>query len=235
MSFPLHSDQLSTIRDEARTLVRRAGDHQDDLQALVAAADLQVQHAEAALADALDVAQGRVDHLQALLSTQLRHSHDGADTARRLWTRAHEQHVAASRLLTHLDISLDTDPADQRSRHDAVLVVDDYQEVRAFVAEVLQNGGFVVRTAANGLEGLLTAYDMRPSVIVMDITMPVLGGIEATRLIKSSDATRHARVIAYTGNSEVDDGLARRLFAAVVHKPASPSVILKMVQELARG
>src|ERR1041385_6037456 len=222
MSLPLHSEQLSTIRDEARILVERAGDHEDDLKAMLATADLHVQHSEAALVDAVDVAQCRLDRLQAVLSAQLQRSHDGADAARRLWTRAREQHVAANLLLRHLDSSLSTALGDHRSRHDTVLVVDDYQEVRAFVAEVLQHGGFVVETAANGLEGVLTAYDMRPSVIVMDITMPVLDGIEATRLIKSSEATRGAQVIAYTGNSEVDDGLARRLFAAVVHKPASP-------------
>ena len=49
--------QLGTIRDEARLLVQRAGDHEHDLQALVAAADLHVRHAEDALSDALDVTQ----------------------------------------------------------------------------------------------------------------------------------------------------------------------------------
>ena len=235
MSLSSDSEQLSTIRDEARTLVQRAGDHEDDLEALVAAAELHVQQAEEALADALDVAQGRFDDLRALLNTQVRQTRDGADTARRLWTRAREQHVAASLLLRHLDRSLTHDAADLGLRHDGVLVVDDYQEVRTFVAEVLQRGGFVVRTAVNGLEGLLTAYEMRPSVIVMDITMPVLDGIEATRLIKASESTRHARVIAYTGNSTVDDSVMRRLFAAIVHKPASPSIMLSAVQELARG
>jgi len=235
MSLSSDPEQLSTIRDEARTLVQRADDHEGDLEALVAIADLHVRQAEEALADALDVAQVRIDDLQALLSTQVRQSRDGADTARRLWTRAREQSVAASLLLTHLDRRLTNDPADLHLRHDGVLVVDDYQDVRSFVAEVLQRGGFVVRTAANGLEGLLTAYEMRPSVIVMDITMPVLDGIEATRLIKASESTRHARVIAYTGNSTVDDGVMGRLFATIVHKPASPSLLLSTVQALARG
>ena len=55
-----------------------------------------------------------------------------------------------------------------------MLVVDDYYDVRELAARVLQDAGFVVRTAANGLEGLMAAYEMRPGVILMDVTMPVL-------------------------------------------------------------
>jgi CheY-like chemotaxis protein len=79
----------------------------------------------------------------------------------------------------------------------------DAQEVRDLVALLLRDAGFLVRTAVNGLEALLTAYEMRPDVIVMDLTMPVLDGIEATRLIKATEATRQSRVIAYTGNASI--------------------------------
>jgi two-component system, cell cycle response regulator DivK len=118
-------------------------------------------------------------------------------------------------------------------RPNAVLVVDDYDDVRQLVARVLQNAGFVVRTAANGLEGLLAAYEMRPRVIVMDVTMPVLDGIQATRLIKANEATRHARVIAYTGSPSLDEMLVQTLFAAVLPKPATPDAVLATVQHLA--
>jgi two-component system, cell cycle response regulator DivK len=91
---------------------------------------------------------------------------------------------------------------------------------------------FVVRTAANGLEALIAAYEMRPGVIVMDVTMPVLDGIEATRLIKASEA-RDARIIAYTGNPSFADSPIRTLFAAVVQKPATPQAILAAVQSVA--
>jgi len=234
MFHSLQSEQLSTLCDEARSLVRRAGDQEDDLRALVAAADLNVRLTQEALADALDVAAGPLDRLHAVLSTQAQLSHDGAETARQLWTRAREQHVAANLLMNHLDRHLTAADRDQRGHPDAVLVVDDHDQVREFVAEVLRRAGFVVRTAANGLEGLLTAYEMRPSVIDMDIAMPILDGIQATRLIKVAEATRQARVIAYTGNSTLDPGVDA-LFAAVVYKPASPSVILATVQQLARA
>jgi CheY-like chemotaxis protein len=112
-------------------------------------------------------------------------------------------------------------------------VVDDYGSVRDLLARLLRDAGFVVRTAANGLEGLIAAYERRPGVIVMDVSMPVLDGIEATRLIKAGEATRAARVIAYTGNPSFDRSPTRALFAAVLTKPATPGAVLATVQQLA--
>jgi CheY-like chemotaxis protein len=63
--------------------------------------------------------------------------------------------------------------------------------------------------------------------------MPVLDGVEATRLIKAGDATRHARVIAYTGNASFDTSPTRTLFAAVLTKPATPAAVLATVQQVA--
>jgi two-component system, cell cycle response regulator DivK len=234
MSRSVRSEELAIIRDEARILVQRAGAHEEGLEALVAAAETYVRHAEEALSDVLKVTHGSVAHLQSLLSAQLRSSQDGAETARQLCAGAHEQRAAADLLLTHLDRTFNAEQGtDQRSRRDTVLVVDDYGDVREVIAGVLRNAGFVVRTAANGLEALLVAYEMRPAVIVMDVTMPVLDGIEATRLLKSTEATRQARVIAYTGNPTFDDNLVPTLFAAVVQKPATPAAILATVQHLA--
>jgi CheY-like chemotaxis protein len=115
----------------------------------------------------------------------------------------------------------------------SVLVADDYGDVRDVLARVLEDAGFVVRTAANGLEALIAAYEMRPGVIVMDVSMPVLDGIEATRLIKATAATRDARVIAYTGDPCLDDSSTRALFAAVLTKPATPGAVLATVQQVA--
>ncbi len=67
-------------------------------------------------------------------------------------------------------------------------------------------------------------------MIVMDVTMPVLNGIEATRLIKACEPTRGARVIAYTGNPSVGDSLREVLFVAVVQRPAIPDAILDAVR-----
>jgi CheY-like chemotaxis protein len=118
------------------------------------------------------------------------------------------------------------------SRTPAVLVVDDAADVRDLVALVLRDAGFVVRTAVNGLDALLTAYEMRPEVIVMDLTMPVLDGIEATRLIKATEAIRQSRVIAHTGNASIPPPL-EPWFVAVVTKPSPPDVVLAAVRDAA--
>jgi two-component system, cell cycle response regulator DivK len=232
MSLPSRFEQPASLRDEARVLAERAGDHKAHTEALVAAAAAHVRDAEEALSAALDAADGCIDRLRSLLRTQLQRSLDGAEAARRCYVDARAQHVAAGQLFRHLE-DPGTGQLRTQPRRDSVLVVDDYGDVREVLATVLEEGGFVVRTAANGLEALFAAYEMRPAVIVMDLTMPVLDGLEATRLIKAAEATRHARVVAYTGNSSLGNGAAQKLFAAVVRKPTTPAVVLATVQHVA--
>src|SRR6476620_10027748 len=227
MAFRSASDRLTNVRKDAQLLLQRAEDQEDQLEALVAAADGDLLNAEAAVSDAadrLDVAEVR--HL---LSAQFDRSAAGAAGARRLLAGAHQQSAEVRQLLTHLN----SDHNRGMPLQSAVLVADDYGDIRDVLARVLEDAGFVVRTAANGLEALIAAHEMRPRVIVMDVSMPVLDGIEATRLLKAAEATRDARVIAYTGNTSFDDSPTRTLFAAVLRKPATPGAVLAMVQQVA--
>jgi two-component system, cell cycle response regulator DivK len=232
MSLPSRYEQLASIRDEARTLAQRAGEHEERLHDFVASSETFVRYAEAAFANAIESSSG-LAYLRSLLQTQLQRGIEEAEIARQLSSAARAQHAAARRLLTHLADGDGESRVDNGLQRNAVLVADDYLEVRELVALVLEEAGFAVRTAANGLEALLAAYEMRPAVIVMDVTMPVLDGVEATRLIKASDATRHARVIAYTGNPAVEGRAGQALFAAVLRKPAPVDVVLSTVRQVA--
>ena len=170
-------------------------------------------------------------HLDLLVQSAERECHDVemAAAAAQAALSAGQQHAAACRLLSILD---DNDSVAGHGAN-AILVVDDYKAVRIVVARILREAGFLVRTAANGLEGLIAATQMRPRVIVMDVAMPVLNGIEATRLLKAREATRSARVIAYTANTSIDGALAERLFDAVLVKPSPPDVVLATVRHVA--
>jgi CheY-like chemotaxis protein len=228
MSSPLSFEHLADIRDGARRMVERSRLHEGDLN--VETAEGVARHA-AALAVALARAERNTDGdgLSRLYSDQARLSADNAEATVRACVDAREQHVEACRLYSTIDSGPEDPHEIVRSRAAAVLVVDDIEDVRDLVALVLRNAGFVVRTAANGLEGLLTTYEMRPDVIVMDLTMPVLNGLEATRLIKAAHATRESRVIAYTANGSIPPPL-ERWFVAIVSKPSSPDVVLAAVQ-----
>ncbi len=228
MSSPFSLEHLADIRAGARRMVERTRAHEDDLNGLVDMAEGVARHATT-LAVALAAADTSADDVCRLCSDQARRSVENAQATVRACASAREHHVEARRLYSAIDNGAADAQGLAASRPPAVLVVDDVEAVRCLIAVVLRNAGFLVRTAANGLEGLLTAYEMRPDVIVMDLTMPVLNGLEATRLIKATEATRESRVIAFTGNGSIPPPL-QRWFAAVVSKPSPPDVVLAAVQ-----
>jgi CheY-like chemotaxis protein len=225
MSSQTLSERLANLHHEHRFLVQRTGHLLNMIEALVRSAELDLQQAEAASVEAANAGVARIRNL---LDDHVHRTAECAASARQLCISAREQHAAACLLPSHLD----DDRGTGVRRTNAVLVVDDYGDARELVADILQNAGFVVRTAANGLEGLIAANEMRPDVIVMDVAMPVLDGIQATRLIRAGETTRHARIIAYTGTPP-DDPSAQSLFDAVLEKPASPDVVLATVQHVA--
>jgi CheY-like chemotaxis protein len=231
MSRPLSFEHLACIHDDARHLMERTRDHEGRLNRLVRTAEGVARQATA-LSVALARAEIDPNELQRLCSDQVRRSVESAEGTRRACVSAREQHVTAHRLYTRIDNESVDDEELAAPRTTAVLVVDDVEDVRDLIAIVLRNAGFVVRTAGNGLEALLAAYDMQPAVIVMDVTMPVLDGIEATRLIKATEGIRESKVIAYTGTVSIPAPV-ERWFVAIVPKPSPPDVVLAAVRNAA--
>jgi CheY-like chemotaxis protein len=144
---------------------------------------------------------------------------------------ARKHHIALDRLVT--DLGERRALAAPGARPRAVLIVDDYEDSRDWLGYLLRSAGFEVQTAANGLEAVLAAHHLQPTVILMDLAMPVLNGVEATRLIKAIDELRDVKVIAYTAQPVDQNSSARGLFAAVLSKPSPPDEILAAVQRYA--
>ena len=113
-----------------------------------------------------------------------------------------------------------------------VLVVDDFADTREMLTTVFESAGYEVIAAGDGMEGLQKARDHQPAVIIMDLYMPRMDGVEATRRIKATAELSAVPVIAYTARpGPVDD----HLFAAMCEKPCPPDVLLEMVADAAAG
>ncbi len=86
-----------------------------------------------------------------------------------------------------------------------VLVVDDIAENRAVVTNLLTPLGFEVAEAANGREGVGTAQRLRPDLILMDIAMPELDGLAATRRLRQLEALQEVPIIAMSASVSTGD------------------------------
>src|SRR5437763_2551646 len=82
-----------------------------------------------------------------------------------------------------------------------VLLVDDYPDAREMYAEYLEFSGFDIVQAGNGVEAIEGALDSHPDVILMDLSLPVMDGWEATRRLKADERTSAIPVLAVTGHA----------------------------------
>ena len=114
-----------------------------------------------------------------------------------------------------------------------VLVVDDFEDNRAMYVEYLQFQGLRVVEAVNGEEAVDRANELLPAVIIMDLSLPVMDGWEATRRIKADPATKSIPIIVVTSYAlSGDEGKAREAGCdAYVTKPYSPRLLLAKIRE----
>jgi two-component system, cell cycle response regulator DivK len=115
-----------------------------------------------------------------------------------------------------------------------VLVVDDYQDAREMYAEYLAYSGFRVAEASNGLEALEKAFELRPDVILMDLSLPGMDGWAATRRLKTDERTRQIPVVALTGHALAGASESARQAGcdAFVTKPCLPDELVVQVRRM---
>jgi len=83
-----------------------------------------------------------------------------------------------------------------------VLVVEDEPNLREFVARVLADSGFSVRTAANGLHALELIDQARPDAVVLDLTLPGIDGFEVLERLRSDPANATVGVVVLSGRDD---------------------------------
>jgi CheY-like chemotaxis protein len=92
-----------------------------------------------------------------------------------------------------------------------ILVVEDNLMNLELVTDLLEAGGFIVCPARTAEEGCHAAHELSPDLILMDLSLPGLDGLAATRALRADPATRHLTIIALTAHAmRGDEALALR-------------------------
>jgi two-component system, cell cycle response regulator DivK len=113
-----------------------------------------------------------------------------------------------------------------------ILVVDDQEDLRGVLRDLLTGSGYTVSEAADGQAGVAKAKSGRPDLILMDIQLPVIDGYEATRQIKAEPNLRATPIIAVSSFAMKGDEEKARASGcdAYVTKPYSPMQLLRLIQ-----
>ena len=115
-----------------------------------------------------------------------------------------------------------------------ILVIEDQEDNRAILRDLLTAVGFSVSEAVNGAEGIIKAEAETPDLIVMDIQMPIMDGYEATRRIKADPALKAIPIVAVTSYALSGDEAKARDAGCddYIAKPYSPRQMLAKVREI---
>ncbi|MDR6561536.1 MULTISPECIES: response regulator transcription factor [Arcicella] len=113
-----------------------------------------------------------------------------------------------------------------------ILLVDDDPDILELLEYNLQKEGFQTRTAENGLQGIQVAQEFLPDMILMDIMMPIMDGIEAGRIIKQSKELKNSYLIFLTARTEEYSEVAAFDIGAndYIIKPVKPRALISRIK-----
>jgi CheY-like chemotaxis protein len=118
-----------------------------------------------------------------------------------------------------------------------VLIVDDEPAIVELVQTTLEDDRVRIVTATDGAEALAIAGAQRPDLVLLDVNLPDLSGLEVCRRLRADPGLAGSRIIMLTAAAQWDD-IERGLAAGVDHyltKPFSPVSLLSLVGELLPG
>ncbi len=120
----------------------------------------------------------------------------------------------------------------------SVLIVDDDLTLREMYEEYLKATGFSVISAQDGEEGLLKAKESKPSIVLLDLMMPKMSGIEVLHQLKADNTTKDIPVIVFTAliqDLEKQESFAAGASDYVVKTEVTPKGILEKINALVDG
>jgi DNA-binding NarL/FixJ family response regulator len=118
-----------------------------------------------------------------------------------------------------------------------VMLVEDHAIMRRALRGLLSEARrfLVVGEARNGREAVEMARTLRPDIILMDIAMPLLNGLEATRQILAADPGARVIVLSAYGCGAHIEGLIRAGVVGILEKQRCSGILIEVIREVARG
>lgn len=119
-----------------------------------------------------------------------------------------------------------------------VLIIEDDQLIQRMYEKIFTFEKFEVELASNGEEGLDKARSVSPTIILLDVMMPKMNGIEVLEKLKQDPATRAIPVIMLSnlaGENDVETALSKGAVKYIIKSEYEPKQIADMVQEITAG
>ncbi|MBW2646787.1 MAG: response regulator [Deltaproteobacteria bacterium] len=119
-------------------------------------------------------------------------------------------------------------------KHEKILVVEDDPHLSSLIVEILKIEGYcAIENAANGLEGFEKYKALRPDLVLMDMSMPIMNGYESSQKIKQFDP--NANIIILTGNPRDDNAqkiMGEGYASILLQKPFMISFLVENIRQL---
>jgi CheY-like chemotaxis protein len=151
------------------------------------------------------------------------------------WSEA-PQEMWDAKLKVHKHLPPRVNPPPNQAGRPLLLVVDDEPVIREAAARCAEREGFHVIVAEDGPEGIVTAKEYRPDVVLTDALMPRMDGREMCRRLKDDPRTGHAKIVVmtslYKGQRYKSEALAEFGADAYLVKPLEAETLAKTLREL---
>lgn len=136
--------------------------------------------------------------------------------------------LAFSHVMLRINFS---QPKDEKATPERILVVDDSSVIRTLIAKTLEQAGYEVKQAGDGLRAQEVHKAFKPDLTIMDLVMPQMGGMEAMKAIRQQDETAH--FIVLTSSARRDEVIMARDIGvkAYLIKPFKPDALLAQVKK----
>ena len=117
-----------------------------------------------------------------------------------------------------------------------ILIVEDERDVVDLLALNLRKAGFAISTATDGATGLQKARNEKPTLVILDLMLPKMPGLEICKILKSDPATRQTPIMMLTAKAEEIDRIVGLEFGAddYVTKPFSPREVILRIKAILR-